>query len=363
VAWGNLLEAARLAARGKRTRPDVAQFLLDLEPNLSRLQGELESGEYRPGGYRTFWIRDPKPRQISAAPFRDRVVHHALTAVLEKVFEPRFSPFSFASRKGFGQHRALRRAREAVARHEFYLKGDIRKYFLSIDHEILKSLLARAVKCPRTLDLAFRIVDGSNAQEESVAYFPGDDLFTPFERRRGLPIGNQTSQFFANVYLDPLDQFVVREVRPALYLRYVDDFVLFGGGKSEMRHTAGQIRGFLASLRLAVHERKFHAAQSSGGLTFLGWRLLPYRTRLARANAVRMRRKLAAMALAYHGGEIVWRELDARVQAWLGHASFGDTSRLRERLFAAFILKPVDRGRSARGFLEQQSGESPRLEP
>ena len=140
------------------------------------------------------------------------MVHHALTRILEPVFEPRFSDFSFASRKGFGQHKALALARQACRTHRYVLKCDIRKYFPSIDHGILEELLGRAVKCRETLRLASLIIDGSNPQEEAVAYFPGDNLFTPFERRRGLPIGNQTSQFFANVYLNPLDQFVLREL-------------------------------------------------------------------------------------------------------------------------------------------------------
>jgi RNA-directed DNA polymerase len=204
VSWPNLLESAQAAVRGKRRRPDVARFLLDLEPNVSAIQRELRDGSYRPGAYQTLWIRDPKPRLISAAPFRDRVVHHALTRVLETVFELRFTASSFASRTGFGQHKALSKARAACARYPYVLKCDIRKYFPSMDHEILKGLLARAVKCQRTLALAGLIIDGSNPQEEATGYFPGDDLFTPFDRRRGLPIGNQTSQFFANVYLNPL---------------------------------------------------------------------------------------------------------------------------------------------------------------
>ncbi len=257
TSWKNLTEATRAAARGKRKRPDVARFLHELEPNLCRLQRELEEGTYRPGAYRTFWIHDPKSRQISAAAFRDRVVHHALTRVLEPIFEPRFTAYSFASRKGFGQHRALRLARDACRRYRYVLKCEIRKYFPSIDHSILKDLIARAIKCRKTLELAGRIIDGSNEQEEVIEYFPGDSLFTPFERRRGLPIGNQTSQFFANVYLNPLDHFAVRELRPALYLRYVDDFVLFGDDKRELGSMAERIRVFLHRLRLSPHERKF----------------------------------------------------------------------------------------------------------
>jgi retron-type reverse transcriptase len=304
ASWENLVESTRAAALGKRKRPDVARFLHELEPNLCRLQGELEEGTYRPGVYRTFWIHDPKPRQISAASFRDRVVHHALTRVLEQVFEPRFTDYSFASRKGFGQHRALKLARDACRRSRYVLKCDIRKYFPSIDHSILKELIGRAIKCRRTLDLAELIVDGSNEQEEVIEYFPGDSLFTPFERRRGVPIGNQTSQFFANVYLNPLDHFVLRELKPALYLRYVDDFVLFGDDKRELGLMAERIREFLQCLRLSPHERKFRVYRCAEGLTFLGWRILPGQMRLARPNVVRMRRRLKKMAALYHAGRL-----------------------------------------------------------
>ena len=357
------MEAVRIAARGKRKRPDVARFLHELEPNLCRLQRELLEETYHPGAYRTFWITDPKPRQISAAPFRDRVVHHALTRVLEPVFERRFTAYSFASRKGFGQHKALEFARDACRRYQYVLKCDIRKYFPSIDHHILKELIARVIKCRKTLNLTGRIIDGSNEQEDAVAYFPGDTLFTPFERRRGLPIGNQTSQFFANVYLNPLDHFVLRELRPALYLRYVDDFVLFNDDNRELRRMAERIDGFLDGLRLRLHERKSRVYCCAEGLTLLGWRLLPGQTRLARANVVRMRRRLKKMAALYHAGRLRFEDIERRVHAWLGHAAFGDTWRLRRNLFGQFILKGAEHGRSARRFVEQQSTEHTRLEP
>ena len=330
TSWENLLEAVRLAARGKRQRPGVAWFLHELEPNLCRIQAELVDGSYRPGGYRTFWIHEPKARQISAAPFRDRIVHHALTRVLEPVFEPRFTPFSFASRKGFGQHKALALARSAGEARQFVLKGDVRKYFPSLDHEILKRLLGRAVKCRETLRLAGLIIDGSNPQEDAMAYFPGDDLFTPFERRRGLPIGNQTSQFFANVYLNPLDHFVLRELKPARYMRYVDDFLLFSDDKDELRRAARRIEEFLGSqLRLRLHERKLQVRRCADGVTFLGWRLMPGRARLVRGNVVRIRRRLRSLTADYHAGRIEFEDVEQVVQAWLGHAAFGNTWRLR----------------------------------
>ncbi len=366
TSWENLLESALAAARGKRKRPDVARFLCDLEPNVCSLQRELTAGVWRPGEYRTFWIHDPKPRMISAAPFRDRVVHHAVTRVLESVFEPRFTASSFASRKGFGQHQALRKARVACGRYKYVLKCDVRKYFPSMDHQILKELLARALKCGPTLDLAWAIIDGSNEQEEVNAVFPGDTLLTPLERRKGLPIGNQTSQFFANVYLNALDHFVLRELRPALYLRYVDDFVVFGDNKAELARMRQAIVARLEDLRLELNEGKSRVYRSADGVTFLGWRLFPGRARLPRRNVVGMRRRLHAASAAFHRGEMDFAGVRRRISGWLGHAAFGDTWKLRRNLFGRFILVGAvgaERRRIARGVVEQQSRERPRLEP
>ena len=301
-----MLEAARKAAAGKKQRADVAAFLLDLEWQLLALQRELQEGSYRPGPYHCFQIHEPKPRLISAAPFRDRVVHHALTQVLEPIFERRFSPASFACRKGLGTHRALARARERARRYRFVLKSDIRKYFPSMDHDILKQLLARAVKCRRTLDLASRIIEGSNRQEEAGWYFPGDDLFSAHERRRGLPLGNQTSQFFANVCLDPLDQIIQRRWKPALYVRYVDDFLLFDDSKERLNDLLGEIEALLRTLRLRIQPRKSRVYRTAEGVTFLGWRTFLGWARLARSNVVRFRRRLRLLQQRHAAGEIGW---------------------------------------------------------
>jgi retron-type reverse transcriptase len=363
TSWWNLLDAALAAARGKRSRPDVARFLVELEPNVSQLQRELLDGSYEPGVYRTFWIRDPKPRQISAAAFRDRVVHHALTRVLEPIFERRFTDSSFASRKGFGQHRALTLAREACARYRYVLKCDIRKYFPALDHEILEQLLARAIKCRPTLELASRIIAGSNPQEDAVAYFPGDSLFTPYERRRGLPIGNQTSQFFSNVYLNPLDHFVLRELRPGEYLRYVDDFVLFGDDKRELAQMRGAVIDILEGLRLRLHEAKSRVYECGEGFPLLGWRLFPDRARLPRRAVVLARRRFGAITRRFHAGELDLTGVKNRVHAWLGHAAFGSTRSVRRQILREVILIPAERGRAAGRLLEQQSRERPGLEP
>ena len=201
TGYSNLERAAIKAARGKRRRRNVAEFLYNLETEICQLQDELRDKTYKPGAYHTFFIYEPKLRMISAAPFRDRVVHHALCSVLEWTFEPTFISDSYACRRGKGTHAAVDRFTEFARRNRYVLKCDVRKFFPSVDHEILKETVARKVKDRNALWLVDRIIDGSNPQEPVWDWFPGDDLLTRTERRLGLPIGNQTSQFFANVFL------------------------------------------------------------------------------------------------------------------------------------------------------------------
>jgi RNA-directed DNA polymerase len=196
VDFENLLLAARQARRGKRFRQNVLAFNYNLESELLQIQAELENHTYCPGAYRTFQILDPKPRLISAAPYRDRVVHHALCNVIIPLIERMFIRDSYANRLGYGTHRALKRFTQFFRSSRYVLQCDIRKYFPAIDHEILKTILHRRIKCPETLWLIDTIIDGSNEQDPVIEYFPGDTLLTPIQRRRGLPIGNLTSQFF-----------------------------------------------------------------------------------------------------------------------------------------------------------------------
>ena len=164
---------------------------------------------------------------VSAAPFRDRVVHQAFCAVCEPIFERSFIHDSYANRVGKGTHRAVARYEAFRDRFRHVLRCDVYRYFPAIDHEILKADLRRRIACAQTLALAERIIDGSNPQEPVYRYFPGDDLSTPYERRRGLPIGNLTSQLFANLYLNGMDHYCKEVLRAAGYVRYVDDIALF----------------------------------------------------------------------------------------------------------------------------------------
>ncbi len=208
TSFENLHRAFYQVLRGKRRSPGACALFVNLEKNLFALQKELISHRYIPGDYHTFWINEPKSRLISAAPVRDRIVHHALVNVIEPIFEPRFIYHSYACRKCKGTHRGLRQFVKWVRSSRYVLKMDIRKFFPTVDHEILKTCIRRAVKDPEVLRLCDLIIDRSNDQEQVIQYFPGDDLFTPVTCRKGIPIGNLTSQFFANVYLDALDHFI-----------------------------------------------------------------------------------------------------------------------------------------------------------
>ncbi len=333
ISFPNLLRAAQKAARGKRARSNVARFHLDLEGQLCRLQDELIAKTYLPGQYRTFAIHEPKARTISAAPYRDRVVHHGLCQVLEPAFERRFIFDSYACRKGKGTHAALARFTQFARRNRYVLKCDVRRYFPSIDHEILKGQVRRRIKDRDALWLVDLIVDHSNPQEPVCDWFPGDNLLTPSERRRGLPIGNQTSQFFANVYLDPLDHYVKERLRARYYIRYVDDFVVFGDDKEWLSDVRDRCAGFARGLRLALHERKCVISRTCDGTRFLGFRVFPTHRLLARENVARTRRRLRWLGGEFAAGHVSAADVSRRIMSWIGHAQHGDTFRLRSRLF------------------------------
>jgi retron-type reverse transcriptase len=205
TSFSTLLAAFRKACRGKRYRPEVLAFAANLEAELFRLQEELRGFTYAPGPYHQFMIREPKPRLVSAAPFRDRVVHHALITVIAAPLERRFIATSYANRQGYGTHRALRRFVRACRQYRWVLQADIRLYFPSIDHRLLLAQLEQQIVCPGTLWLLRAILANGATMGPAIDAFPGDTLLTPLQRPRSLPIGNLTSQFLANLHLDPLD--------------------------------------------------------------------------------------------------------------------------------------------------------------
>ena len=330
-SWDNLLLAYRKAGQGKRGQPNVAAFEHRLEDNLLRLQAELAACTYRPGPYESFYIHEPKRRLISAAPFRDRVVHHALCNLIEPIFERTFIADSYANRVGKGTHRALGCAQKLSRRYPYFLQCDLRQYFPSIDHAILRDILARKISDQDVLGLIDRILEsgaGVLSEAYEMVYFIGDDLFA-VNRPRGLPIGNLTSQFWANVYLNPFDHFVKRELRCKGYVRYVDDVLLFAEDKATLWAWRAAIVERLARYRLTIHPGA-HPRPVSEGVPFLGFVTFPYRRRLKRRKGVYYQRKLRALIAAYQAGEIPLEQVTASVQGWVNHVRYGNTVGLRK---------------------------------
>jgi retron-type reverse transcriptase len=331
ISFENLLKAYRKAARGKRSKPSVALFEYHLEENLFELQTELREGSYQPGAYINFYIHDPKHRLISAAPFRDRVVHHALINIMGPIYERKFIFDSYANRKGKGSHRALDRATTYMRRFDYVLPLDVRQYFPSIDHAILLDILRQTFDDQQLMALAALILEeGKDVHTHTydMVYFAGDDLLAMM-RPRGLPIGNMTSQFWANVYLNGLDHYIKRVLGCKAYIRYVDDMPLFANNKKTLHQWRAAVIEYLASLRLTIHEECAQPRPCERGLPFLGFQLFADHRRLKRRNPVNARRRIKRLSEEYGQGDVELSQVKSSIQSWIAHAEHGDTWGLR----------------------------------
>ncbi|MGC1377487.1 MAG: reverse transcriptase domain-containing protein [Anaerolineales bacterium] len=319
----NLYLAYRKARKGKRGKAYVAAYERRQEEELLALQTELREKSYTPGPYASFYIHEPKRRLISAAPFRDRVAHHALCRVLEPVWEPRFVETSYANRVGKGTHRALDQTTQYARRYCWFLQCDVRQFFPSIDHAILRGEFTHYIADEDVLWLCDLILNsgvGVLKGEYEMVYFPGDGLFSAC-RPRGLPIGNLTSQFWANIYLNNFDHFVKRELKCPAYIRYVDDFLLFGDDLEQLYYWRGEIIRKMAALRLTIHEESALVYPTQCGIPFLGFRIFPEYRRVKSRKVVSYRRRLRR-ALA---GSFSYTSLSASVRGWVNHVRYADT--------------------------------------
>lgn len=314
VDFYRLRAAARRARRGIALGSDAAAFLAELEPNVLRLQRELRDGRYRPGPYRTFRIRDPKPRTISAAPFRDRVVHHALCAAMEPIFERYAVDHSYACRRGLGTTAALARARELARRHAHFIKLDVSAYFESIDHARLREQLAGLCRDGRVFALAARFI---------AAGAPGSPP------GKGLPIGNLTSQHFANLHLGLVDHLVQDSLGAGPWCRYMDDMLLFGDDAGRLAEARSAIADFLDQrMGLALRLSACRTGRVADGVPFLGFRIWPHHMRLDRARRLRLGRQLRAIANGIRTGVLDEPAAVARVASLCGWAAMADTRAL-----------------------------------
>lgn len=319
VTFENLLLAAKKAGRGKKDKSSVASFLFNLENDLIQLQSELTTQAYQPRDYTLFEIMEPKVRQICSSDFRDRVVHHAICNQIEPILERRAIFDSYACRIGKGAHLAVIRCQQFTKRFPYFLKCDIKKFFESIDHKILKDLLLQKFKDKRLLELFSVIIDHAVPGN-----MPG----------RGLPIGNLTSQHFANFYLGEIDHFIKDHLRVKGYVRYMDDFISFANDKDTLHELLRKIETFARdALKLELKAKVTTIASVTEGIPFLGFRIYPNVIRLRRENLVRMRKKIRLKERLYVEGKITEKDLILSMSSMVGHVSHVNSRAERRRIF------------------------------
>ena len=306
-----LLGAWRRYRAGKRRRPAVARFEFDAERRILDLSESLLTGAYRPGPYHLLEIRDPKPRLIAVASVGDRVVHRSIYDVLAPRFNRSFITDSYACLSGRGSHRAVLRFRELLRRHRYLVHLDIRRYFPSVDHEILLGLLAPRLRDRRITALLETILasgDRLYRRPRVVAFYGrGED-----ERPRGLPIGNLTSQWWGNLYLDGLDHFAKRELGVRGWTRYMDDVVAFANDRATLRRWRREIETWLwDERRLRLNAHKGHIRPADLPQTYLGYRISRQGHDLGPKAVRRFRRQVAIRAKgdpeSFRRGLAAWR--------------------------------------------------------
>ena len=313
ISVENLLAAWREFLRGKRHRQDVALFSLHLTDNILLLQRELANRTYRHGPYRAFKINDPKPRHIHKASVRDRLIHHAIYRVLYPYFDSKFIFDSFSCRRGKGTHRAMNRFRQycrQVSRNNtrtaWVLKGDIRKFFASIDHQVLKNILVGYIGDEDVLWLLSQIIGSFNTKGKIGI---------------GLPLGNLTSQLLVNIYLNEFDHFIKRKLKITCYVRYADDFVILSDNKRWLKNQIRPINDFLFNnLQLQLHPDKVFIKTLVSGIDFLGWVHFSRHRVLRTATKRRMLKR------------IIENPKPESVNSYLGLISHGNSYKLRKRI-------------------------------
>jgi retron-type reverse transcriptase len=317
--YNNLMLAFIKARKHKTKKEYVKKFESNLNTELLRLQWELLTGTYHPAQLTTFTVRDPKTRKISASHFRDRVVHHAICNIIEPIFENRFIFDSFANRKGKGTSGIIKRFDKFIQKNKngYALKADIRHYFDTVNHEVLLGILGRRIKDEQLLSLITSILQNYKTKTPGI----------------GMPLGNLTSQFFANVYLAELDNFVKHELKAKHYVRYVDDFVILNKNKKQLEAWKNKINVFLSSkLKLTLHPDKTSIIPINAGVPLVGFRVFPTHKLLKKSNLRRFRSRLDRLKEGLKNGTMDKEHVSLSLAGWNGYAKMANTAGLREEI-------------------------------
>ena len=285
ISLENLLEAWKEFLRGKRNKKDIQEFERNFMGNIIQLHSELSYKNYKHGGYQSFKINDPKPRNIHKASVRDRLLHHAIHRKLYPFFDNVFTTDSCSCRLNKGTHKAVNRFREFAYKASknntktcWVLKCDIRKFFDNIDHEILINILESHIPDKSIILLLKEIINSFSAKQEGV----------------GLPLGNLTSQLFVNIYMNEFDQFMKHKIKAIYYIRYADDFVVLSDDRAYLANLIPAIKEFLQeSLKLELHPKKLSISTIASGIDFLGWVNFPNHRILRTKTKQRMFKKIS----------------------------------------------------------------------
>jgi len=328
IAPENLFSAWEEFRRDKKKKADVLIFEKNLEQEIFALHRELESHTYCHSGYTGFYISDPKRRHIHKANVRDRVLHHAIMGTLYPLYEKTFINNSFSCRIGKGTHKGVHALRSMLykasknnTRNVYILKCDIEKFFDSINHEVLISILNLKIKDPDLMNLLKEVIESFSSGRST--------LFD----RCGVPIGNLTSQLFANVYLNVFDQFIKNEMKIKHYARYTDDFVIVSEDKDYLVNLIPKINYFLEDkLKLRIHPNKISITRFNKRIDYLGYVLFPYFTLIRKRTKKRVLRKINEKVLLYKKSEISKEQLDSTLMSYLGILSHADAHRFSQKL-------------------------------
>lgn len=328
ISLENLFLAWDKFRSDKQKKRDVCEFEWRLEKNIFQLHRDLVNKRYKHEAYTSFYINDQKQRHIHKATIRDRMFHHAVFSVLNPIFEPTFIAHSFSCRIDKGTHKGIKTLdiiTKKVSRNTrkpcFALKCDIRKFFQTVDHTILTILLAKRVKDSDAMRILKEIIESFKSEYSTL-----------FEAK-GLPIGNLTSQLFANIYFNEFDQFIKHSLKIKNYIRYTDDFVIVSDNKSFLENLIEPIRKFLQDrLALELHPRKVIIRKLHWGVDFLGYVVLPHYRLLRTRTKQRIFRKLHKRVSEYKNGIITKRALEQSLQSYLGVLSHADTYKFGNEL-------------------------------
>lgn len=347
--YENLYEAYLSARRGKTQRSEVLAFTRNLEENLIELQNELVWHTYHAGRYREFYVTDPKKRLIMVLPFRDRVVQWAIYRRISYLLDKRYIPTSYACRIGGGTQRAVHQLQQYI-RHTpgevYVLKLDVSKYFYRIDHDVLLDILHRIFKDQELLELLRRIID----DEQGGGLFGINIETGEREAGVGMPIGNLTSQMFANLYLNEADQYAKHALRARKYIRYMDDMVIVSNDKAYLRNCWQAMDDFLAShLKLQLN-RKSTIIKASNGIDFCGHRVWRDHIKLRKKAALKMKHRLRWLKRAYARGEVDLQTVTASLTSYFGLLSHCDSYELRKSILKDLVL--VRHREEVRGYEE-----------